>query len=77
MGDAHVYRDHIAALQEQLTREPTTFPELRINRTDRGSGDMDGWAEGDFEFLVSKRFGTFRTAFIPALPLFAYTNYTQ
>ncbi|EAS29900.3 thymidylate synthase [Coccidioides immitis RS] len=54
MGDAHVYLDHIAALQEQLTREPTTFPELRINRTDRGSGDMDGWAEGDFEVIGYK-----------------------
>jgi thymidylate synthase len=49
MGDAHVYLDHIDALQEQLTREPVGFPELRIRRDDRGSGVMDGWREEDFE----------------------------
>ncbi|KAI2084390.1 Thymidylate synthase [Ophidiomyces ophidiicola] len=51
MGDAHVYLDHIEALQVQLTRNPTAFPELKINRTDRGSGQMDGWKDNDFEVL--------------------------
>ncbi|WEW59365.1 Thymidylate synthase [Emydomyces testavorans] len=54
MGDAHVYLDHIEALQEQLRREPTPFPELKINRGDRGSGQMDGWAERDFEVVGYK-----------------------
>ncbi|EGD99791.1 thymidylate synthase [Trichophyton tonsurans CBS 112818] len=54
MGDAHVYLDHIEALQEQLTREPTDFPTLKINRTDRGSGEMDGWKDSDFEVLDYK-----------------------
>ncbi|KAI9225622.1 MAG: thymidylate synthase [Piptocephalis tieghemiana] len=31
MGDTHIYRDHISALQEQLTREPRTFPTLEIS----------------------------------------------
>lgn len=54
MGDAHVYLDHVEALQEQLTREPKEFPEFKINRTDRGSGNMDGWAEGEFEVIGYK-----------------------
>jgi thymidylate synthase len=43
MGDAHVYLDHVDALKEQLLREPREFPTLKIQRHDRGSGDMDGW----------------------------------
>lgn len=31
LGDAHVYLDHIDALQEQLTRTPRDFPKLNIN----------------------------------------------
>ncbi|PGH00202.1 thymidylate synthase [Polytolypa hystricis UAMH7299] len=54
MGDAHVYLDHVEALQEQLTREPTEFPELRIKRGNRGSGEMDGWKEGEFEVVGYK-----------------------
>ncbi|EEP77791.1 thymidylate synthase [Uncinocarpus reesii 1704] len=54
MGDAHVYLDHVEALQEQLTREPTAFPELKIKREDRGSGEMDGWEESDFEVIGYK-----------------------
>ncbi|KAH6672096.1 thymidylate synthase, partial [Halenospora varia] len=30
MGDAHVYIDHVDALQTQLEREPRAFPELEI-----------------------------------------------
>lgn len=51
MGDAHVYLDHIDAVNEQLTREPTEFPELKIKRDDRGSGNIDGWAESEFEVI--------------------------
>lgn len=32
MGDAHVYRDHIDALKEQIKREPRPFPTLKIKR---------------------------------------------
>ncbi|PWY64770.1 thymidylate synthase [Aspergillus heteromorphus CBS 117.55] len=51
LGDAHVYVDHVEALQEQVTREPTAFPELRIKRADRGEGVVDGWKEEDFEVV--------------------------
>ena len=51
IGDAHVYVDHIEAVREQLEREPTAFPELRIKREDRGSEVIDGWKEEEFEVL--------------------------
>lgn len=31
LGDAHVYSNHVDALQEQLRREPRVFPQLHIN----------------------------------------------
>jgi thymidylate synthase len=30
MGDAHVYMDHIGALEEQIKRTPFSFPTLKI-----------------------------------------------
>jgi len=38
MGDAHVYADHIEALEEQISREPRDFPTLEIQR---GDGEAD------------------------------------
>jgi thymidylate synthase len=32
LGDAHVYRDHVDALNVQLTRQPRAFPTLRWSR---------------------------------------------
>lgn len=46
MGDAHVYLDHVDALQSQLEREPRPFPVLEITREKGGS--IDGWAAEDF-----------------------------
>ena len=46
MGDAHVYLDHVDALQTQLEREPRDFPELEIKREPGGS--IDGWKLEDF-----------------------------
>jgi thymidylate synthase len=46
MGDAHVYMDHVDALQTQLEREPRAFPELEITR-DKG-GNIDGWKAEEF-----------------------------
>ncbi|PFH54915.1 hypothetical protein XA68_11885 [Ophiocordyceps unilateralis] len=45
MGDAHVYLDHVDALEEQLKREPRPFPELHIAREKGGS--IDGWKAQD------------------------------
>ncbi|TVY73414.1 Thymidylate synthase [Lachnellula suecica] len=46
MGDAHVYMDHVEALEVQLTREPRAFPGLEIVREKGGS--IDGWKVDDF-----------------------------
>ncbi|TAQ87127.1 hypothetical protein B7494_g4544 [Chlorociboria aeruginascens] len=46
MGDAHVYKDHVTALELQLQREPRSFPELEILREKGGS--IDGWKVEDF-----------------------------
>lgn len=47
MGDAHVYLDHVDALNIQLERVPRAFPELHIQR--EPGGDIDGWRAEDFE----------------------------
>ncbi|KAL1842946.1 hypothetical protein VTJ49DRAFT_3587 [Mycothermus thermophilus] len=54
MGDAHVYLNHVEALETQLTREPREFPELEIvghEEWDETKGDelgIDGWKVEDF-----------------------------
>ncbi|KAI9710320.1 MAG: Thymidylate synthase [Bogoriella megaspora] len=51
MGDAHVYLDHVDALKTQLERVPRPFPEMKINRTDRGQGEIDGWKAEELEVV--------------------------
>lgn len=46
MGDAHVYLDHVEALEGQLEREPREFPSLEVKR-DVGCS-IDGWKAEDF-----------------------------
>lgn len=55
MGDAHVYKDHVAALKEQLERSPRPFPELKIAK--KKGGVIDGWKVGDFEVIGYKPHG--------------------
>jgi thymidylate synthase len=52
MGDAHVYLDHVEALEVQLERQPRGFPGLEIKREKGGS--IDGWALEDFEVVGYK-----------------------
>ena len=40
LGDAHVYRDHVDALEEQLKRSPRPFPKLRFVREVRDVDDF-------------------------------------
>ena len=47
MGDAHVYLDHVDALQVQLERRPRDFPSLNIKKEPGGS--IDGWEVEDLE----------------------------
>lgn len=45
IGDAHVYLNHIDALQEQIKRVPRTFPKLRLNPE---ITDIDAFQYSDF-----------------------------
>lgn len=54
IGDAHVYVDHIEPIKEQLRREPREFPTMKIKRSDRGEGNVDGWVPEDFEVVGYK-----------------------
>lgn len=51
MGDTHIYSNHIEGIQEQLNREPYTFPILHINNncTDINSFNME-----DFDLVGYK-----------------------
>ena len=45
LGDAHVYRDHVEALNVQLQRQPRPFPTFHFKRTVE---DIDGFEADDF-----------------------------
>ncbi len=44
-GDAHLYLNHLEQAREQISREPRTFPVLRLLRR---PDSIDGYAIGDF-----------------------------
>ena len=48
LGDAHVYCNHVEALQEQLKREPRPFPTLRIRRP---VAELDDFQFDDLELI--------------------------
>jgi thymidylate synthase len=56
MGDAHVYKDHVEPLKEQLERTPRDFPTLKWTRSAeeiRKTG-IDGFKTEDFEVVGYK-----------------------
>jgi thymidylate synthase len=48
LGDAHVYRDHIVALKQQLLRKPRPFPKLKLNPAVK---EIDQFTFEDMELL--------------------------
>lgn len=46
LGDAHVYKDHVDALKEQIQREARAFPKLKIKRK---VTDINDFTYEDFE----------------------------
>ena len=46
LGDAHVYNNHVDALEMQLANQPRAFPTLKINST---TNSIDGFTFEDFE----------------------------
>lgn len=41
LGDAHVYKDHVEALEAQLKRGPRTFPKLKWKRKVESINDFE------------------------------------
>lgn len=48
LGDAHVYKDHVDALKEQISRTPRAFPKLFIKRKVES---IDDFKYDDFEIV--------------------------
>jgi thymidylate synthase len=46
-GDCHIYDNHLAQVDEQLSREPYPFPSLRVRR----AASLFGYAYDDFEVV--------------------------
>src|SRR5690348_5074522 len=46
IGDAHVYKNHVDGLLQQLSREPLPFPTLEIDPTIK---DIDAFAYSNFK----------------------------
>jgi dihydrofolate reductase/thymidylate synthase len=57
LGDAHVYKNHVEALKQQLNREPREFPILRIKRN---VTDIDDFKFEDFEIIGYNPHGTIK-----------------
>ncbi|GAA5877791.1 hypothetical protein JCM1840_005046 [Sporobolomyces johnsonii] len=49
LGDAHVYLDHVDALETQLERTPYEFPAFEWTRTRDEVGSIDGFRLEDFK----------------------------
>ena len=47
IGDAHIYKNHVLAINHQLEREPTPFPRVRIKQ--RGQNKVEDFKFEDFE----------------------------
>lgn len=50
LGDAHIYKNHIEQVREQLTRKPFTLPQLKMTARD----DIDDFTVDDFELVGYK-----------------------
>jgi thymidylate synthase len=54
LGDAHVYRDHVDGLKQQLLRKPRSFPRLNINSSVK---NIDEFKFEDFELIDYNPYG--------------------
>lgn len=49
LGDAHIYKNHISQVKNQITRTPILFPKLKINKTLNDITDIEKLSFEDFE----------------------------
>lgn len=57
MGDAHVYKNHVEPLKEQLKRDPRPFPKLVIKRKVE---NIEDFVAEDFEIVEYKPWATIK-----------------
>jgi len=51
LGDAHIYEEHFHAIEEQITRDVYSFPQLEINKKLSSIDDIERLTEKDFTLL--------------------------
>lgn len=51
LGDAHIYQNHRDAVNEQLSREPRQFPELKLLKDIQTLEDIESLEREDFELV--------------------------
>jgi thymidylate synthase len=54
LWDAHIYNNHIEQVEEQLSNEPFSLPELKINKELKTLEDIEELEWADFELLNYK-----------------------
>ncbi|MDQ7009988.1 MAG: thymidylate synthase [Candidatus Gracilibacteria bacterium] len=54
LGDAHIYNNHINQVEEQLSREPFSLPELKLNKDIKTLEDIEKLEWEDFELINYK-----------------------
>lgn len=54
LWDAHIYDNHVDQVDEQLSREPLSLPELKINKTLKTLEDIENLEWSDFELIDYK-----------------------
>lgn len=50
-GDTHLYKNHLNAATEQLTRKPFDFPKIKINKELSSIKDIENLQFSDFELI--------------------------
>ena len=48
LGDAHIYKNHIEQINQQILREPKQLPTLKLNPNIK---DIDDFTYSDIEFI--------------------------
>ena len=60
IGDAHIYSQHISAVNKQLMRTPNRFPKLKINKLT----DIDDIDENSFKIMNYDHYNTIPASMI-------------
>lgn len=65
LGDAHIYKQHIEYVKEQLTRIPYNFPKLKISKEVKTLSDIENLCYKDFELEGYKCYTPLKAEMVP------------